>query len=39
MQCDFIAHSKDVDFGILASNFRMDLIHKISESGLTLTHR
>jgi fukutin len=37
-ECDLIAHSKDVDLGILASELRPELLGAFAERGFRLKH-
>lgn len=39
MQCGFIGHSKDVDFGVYAKDFDEDMIEAMQQQGLHLSHR
>lgn len=38
-QCDFIAHSKDVDVGIFIDDYQPALVEAMAAQGLQLTHR
>jgi hypothetical protein len=39
LQCGFIGHAKDVDFGIFASDFHESIIPALADAGLHLSHR